>query len=105
MLILSNSDKFVGATALFYPDVQAQVADATGGSYYILPSSVHELIVLPDNGTFEERELARMVQSVNSCEVRPEEQLGNKVLYYNASMDRLMVAVDLDREKERGKER
>ena len=46
-----------------------------------------------------------MVQSVNSCEVRPEEQLGNKVLYYNASMDRLMVAVDLDREKERGKER
>ena len=105
MLILSNSDKFFGATALFYPDVQAQVADATGGSYYILPSSVHELIVLPDNGTFEERELARMVQSVNSCEVRPEEQLGNKVLYYNASMDRLMVAVDLDREKERGKER
>lgn len=105
MLILSNSDKFFGATALFYPDVQAKVADATGGSYYILPSSVHELIVLPDNGTFEERELARMVQSVNSCEVRPEEQLGNKVLYYNASMDRLMVAVDLDREKERGKER
>ena len=105
MLILSNSDKFFGATALFYPEVQAQVADATGGSYYILPSSVHELIVLPDNGTFEERELARMVQSVNSCEVRPEEQLGNKVLYYNAAMDRLMVAVDLDREKERGKER
>ena len=36
---------------------------------------------------------------------RPEEQLGNKVLYYNAAMDRLMVAVDLDREKEREKER
>ena len=105
MLILSNSDKFFGATALFYPEVKAQIADATGGSYYVLPSSVHELIVLPDNGTFDERELARMVQSVNSCEVRPEEQLGNKVLYYNAAMDRLMVAVDLDREKERGKER
>ena len=105
MLILSNSDKFFGATALFYPEVKAQIADATGGSYYVLPSSVHELIVLPDNGTFDERELARMVQFVNSCEVRPEEQLGNKVLYYNASMDRLMVAVDLDREKDRGKER
>ncbi len=105
MLILSNSDKFFGATALFYPEVKAQIADATGGSYYILPSSVHELIVLPDKGSFDERELARMVQSVNSCEVRPEEQLGNKVLYYNAAMDRLMVAVDLDREKEREKER
>ncbi len=105
MLVLSNSDKFFGATALFYPEIKAQIADVTGGSYYVLPSSVHELIVLPDNGSFDERELARMVQSVNSCEVSPEEQLGNKVLYYNASMDRLMVAVDLDREKARGKER
>ncbi len=105
MLVLSNADKFFGATALFYPEIKAQIADVTGGSYYVLPSSVHELIVLPDNGSFDERELARMVQSVNSCEVSPEEQLGNKVLYYNASMDRLMVAVDLDREKERGKER
>ena len=46
-----------------------------------------------------------MVQSVNSAEVQPEEQLGNKVLYYNAAMDRLMVAVDLDKEQTRGKER
>ena len=105
MLVLSNTDKFFGATALFYPDIKVQIADVTGGSYYVLPSSVHELIVLPDNGSFDERELARMVQSVNSCEVSPEEQLGNKVLYYNASMDRLMVAVDLDLEKEGGKER
>ena len=105
MLILTNSDKFFGATALFYPEVQARIADVTGGSYYILPSSVHELIVLPDNGTFDERELARMVQSVNSCEVSPEEQLGNKVLFYNAAADRLMVAVDLDKEKARGHER
>ena len=105
MLILTNSDKFFGATALFYPDVQAKIADATGGSYYILPSSVHELIILPDNGTLDERELAHMVQSVNSCEVSPEEQLGNKVLFYNAAADRLMVAVDLDKEKARGHER
>lgn len=105
MLVLSNHDKVLGATVLFYPEVKGQIAEATGGSYYVLPSSVHELIILPDNGTFDERELARMVQSINSCEVSPEEQLGNKVLYYNASIDRLLVAVDLDREKEREKER
>ena len=64
-----------------------------------------ELIILPDRGTFDERELAHMVQSVNSSEVQPEEQLGNKVLFYNAAADRLMVAVDLDKEKARGHER
>ena len=105
MLILTNADKFFGAAALFYPEVKQQIADVTGGSYYILPSSVHELIILPDNGSFNEQELASMVQSVNSAEVQPEEQLGNKVLFYNAAMVRLMVAVDLDKEQTRGKER
>ncbi len=105
MLILTNSDKFFGATALFYPEIKGQIADVTGGSYYILPSSVHELIILPDNGTLDERELAHMVRSINFCEVSPEEQLGNKVLYYSAAVERLMVAVDLDREQSRGKER
>ena len=105
MLVLTNGDKFFGASALFYPEIQKKIGDVTGGSYYILPSSVHELIILPDNGSFNERELAQMVQSVNSSEVQPEEQLGNKVLFYHAASDRLMVAVDLDREMARGKER
>ena len=105
MLILSNTDLYFGSTALFYPEIRQQIADVTGGSFYVLPSSVHELIILPDNGSFNEQELASMVQSVNSAEVQPEEQLGNKVLYYNAAMDRLMVAVDLDKEQTRGKER
>ncbi len=105
MLILSNTDLYFGSAALFYPEIRQQIADVTGGSFYILPSSVHELIILPDNGCQDEQALAQMVRSVNSAEVQPEEQLGNKVLYYNASMDRLMVAVDLDKQKERGKER
>ena len=105
MLVVTNSDKFFGATALFYPEMEKRIAEIVGGSYYVLPSSVHEMIVLPDNGTLEERELAQMVRTVNAAEVHPEEQLGNKVLYYNAAHERLSVAVDLDREKERGKER
>ena len=105
MLILSNTDLYFGAAALFYPEIKQRIADITGGSFYILPSSVHELIILPDNGTQDERALAQMVRSVNSAEVAPEEQLGNKLLYYNAGLDRLMVAVDLDKEKDRGKER
>ncbi len=105
MLILSNTDLYFGATALFYPEIRQQIADVTGGSFYILPSSVHELIILPDNGGHDEQALAQMVRSINSTQVQPEEQLGNKVLYYNAAMDRLMVAVDLDRQMDRGKER
>ena len=105
MLILSNSDLYFGATALFYPEIKRQIADVTGGSFYVLPSSVHELIVLPDRGSHDEKALAKMVKTVNSSEVAPDEQLGNKLLYYNAAQDRLTVAVDLDKQKERGEER
>lgn len=105
MLVITNSDKFFGAAALFYPEVEKRIAEITGGSYYVLPSSVHEMIILPDNGRLEERELAQMVRTINAAEVHPEEQLGNKVLFYSASHERLSVAVDLDREKARGKER
>ena len=105
MLVVTNSDKFFGATALFYPEMEKRIAEIVSGSYYVLPSSVHEMIVLPDDGKIEKRALAQMVRAVNASEVHPEEQLGNKVLYYDAAQERLTEAVDLDREKERGKER
>ena len=45
-----------------------------------------------------------VTDAVIFSEVSPEERLGNMVLYYNAVTGRLMVAADLDREGEPGKE-
>ena len=94
-----------GAGVLAYPDFLQEASEKIGGNFFILPSSIHELLFLKDTGDITRQELTSMVRSVNAAEVHPEEQLGNKVLYYNAAHERLSVAVDLDREKERGKER
>lgn len=67
--------------------------------YYILPSSVHELLVLPDNGDHNAGSLAKMVQDVNRNSVSPEERLGDKVLHYRADVDRLSVAVNLEKNR------
>ena len=85
--------------------MQKRIGEIVGGDYYILPSSVHELLIIPNRGNFKANELADMVQSVNNQMVSKDEQLGNKVLFYRADMDRLIVAVDLDKDMEKGRDR
>ncbi|MBE6028212.1 MAG: hypothetical protein E7227_06400 [Clostridiales bacterium] len=47
LLVLSNEDCFWGAAALFYPGMLARLSDLLGGNFYVLPSSVHEVLLLP----------------------------------------------------------
>ena len=97
LLVLTNDEETYGAVSLYLPDVQEQISEAVGGSYFVLPSSVHELLILPDNGDHNARELAMMVKAVNSEMVAPEEKLGDRVLRYDADSARLGIAADLER--------
>lgn len=106
ILVLTTSDKYYGAAALYYPGIQDRIAELVHGSYFILPSSVHELLVCPDDGIHNAKDLAEMVRFVNGTEVAKDEQLGNRVLYFDAQAGKLDVAFDMDsRQKERGEDR
>lgn len=52
-------------------------------SLYILPSSVHEVILLPDNGEESPEELRRMIREVNREHVAPEEVLSDNLYYFD----------------------
>ena len=101
VLVLTTEDKFAGAAALLYPGVKERIAELMQGGYYILPSSIHEMLILADDGHHDPEELARMVSFVNANEVSPEEQLGNRVLFYNAEEKQMSVACDLDANRTR----
>ncbi len=106
IMVLSNSDMEFGAAELFFPGMQMRVSEVLGNrDYYVLPSSVHELLVLPDTGEYSEKGLADMVRDVNRNMVTPEERLGDKVLHYRADLERLSVAVDLEKDRNRERER
>lgn len=105
LLVLTTEDGRLGASALFYPGVQAMIGRIVGGDYYVLPSSVHEVLIMPDDGHENPRELAMMVHEINEHEVSPEERLGNKVLHFRTDLQKLQIAADMDHEKDRGKER
>lgn len=105
LLVLTTEDGRLGAAALYYSGIQERIGQIVGGDYYVLPSSVHEVLILPDDGHTNARELAEMVKQINENEVSPEERLGNKVLLFRADLQKLQVAADMDHDKDRGKER
>lgn len=84
MKILTNSKRSYGAVCILYPGVLEEVAERMGGDFYILPSSVHEVILLPYDGTFSEKSIKDMISEVNRTQVEPEEVLCDSLYYYNA---------------------
>ena len=105
LLVLTTEDGRLGAAALFYTGIQKRISEIVGGDYYVLPSSVHEVLIMPDDGHTNARELAEMVQMINEHEVNPVERLGNKVLHFRTDLQELQVAADMDRDHDLGKER
>lgn len=83
MNVLSNRRRQYGAAAMLYPGVLQTIADSLEASLYILPSSVHEVIIMPDTGQEDPDFLKEMVAEVNATQVLPEEILSGSVYYYD----------------------
>lgn len=91
--VLTNEQKMDGAGVLFYPGIQEMVAERLNGDYFVLPSSIHETLILPDDGRFHFEELRAMVQEVNQTPaMRPEEVLTNQIYSYDKERGCLMPA-------------
>ena len=89
MYVLTNSTGSLGAAALFYPDVKANAAEILGGDYYILPSSVHEVILVPASAGINEKELCDMVKQANRTVVDERDILSDDVYHYSRDERRL----------------
>lgn len=72
-----------GAGVIQYPGFLDQAAEALGGDFYVLPSSVHEVLLVADDGSMELGYLEEMVRSVNETEVSPAERLSDNVYHYD----------------------
>lgn len=87
LYILSNSTQAWGASAILYPGVLKEVAKKLGGDLLILPSSVHETIILRREAKLEYNEIAALVKEINQKEVLPEDVLSDSVYLYHSEDD------------------
>lgn len=86
MYVVSNEDNFYGAGIIFIKSFFRNLCTTNKWiGCYIIPSSVHEIIIIPDKGdnNLNYIDINRMIKEVNAQEVSPEEQLGEEVLYYD----------------------
>lgn len=83
MYVLTNESKLNGAACILYENVLYDFAQKLGEDLYILPSSVHEVILLPKLSMFEKDELVNMVKEVNTEGVAADEVLSDHVYEYN----------------------
>ena len=84
MFVASVEGNIHGAGVLAYQDFMDQAAERAGGSFFILPSSIHEVLIIPDNGKFDTASLEQMVREVNATTVDLADQLTDNVYHYDA---------------------
>lgn len=83
MYVLTTEEGNLGACALFYPGVKEKAAEMLGSGYYVLPSSIHEVILVPDTAGHKENELCDMVKKANRTVVEPQDVLSDNVYHYD----------------------
>lgn len=92
MWVLSNKDKYQGAAYMIDDDVLNEISEKIGGDLIIIPSSIHENLILKKDENTELGEIKRMVEEVNATQVEPEEVLSDSVYIYDRMEHRLSIA-------------
>ena len=91
MYVLSNKEKTMGAACILYDSILTLIGERLQDDFYILPSSIHECIVVPKNIRTTKKELQEMVREINETQVIPEEVLSNEVYTYTREIHRLAL--------------
>lgn len=89
MYVLTNRQKLNGAACMFYDDVLKDFANSIDSDLYILPSSIHEVILIPASEELDEKELTNLVKEVNKEELDLGDILSDHTYYYNRKKDKI----------------
>ena len=77
--IVTNKEGIGGASIIAFPEVLLNMLD--NQDYYILPSSIHEILVMPAVYVADPKDLQAMVTEVNATQVKPQDKLTDSVYF------------------------
>lgn len=93
MYVVTNKVSVNGAASMLYENVLHSLAEKLESNLYILPSSTHEILVVPV-AEVEANVLVEMVKKINAEDVRPEERLSNSVYHYDRATGEITLAAE-----------
>lgn len=91
MYVATNEQCSLGAAVMRYPDFWEKVRGMIRGDFYILPSSIHEVILVPESFGLEPERMQEMVKEINQTGVAPEEVLSDSVYYFDGEEIRIVA--------------
>jgi len=84
MYVLTNESGISGAAYVTDPEILKKAADVLGSSYYVLPSSIHEVLLLPGADSHSLENLHDMVLQANRTVVDARDVLSDDVFFYDS---------------------
>lgn len=91
MYVLSNRYRIDGAACILYPTLPARICNRLESSFYIIPSSIHELLILPSDNTDDSDKIREMIKEINDTQVSAEEILSYSLYFYEREENRLYI--------------
>ena len=91
---LTNDIEINGASLMLIPGVLEDIGEKSGMDYYILPSSIHELLIARDDGLVSAKILKEIGHEGNRTEsvIKPEDVLSDNVYFYSRTEKSLKIA-------------
>lgn len=91
MYVVSNENRRRGAAGIFNTELIQKRAEELGCNFYILPSSLHEIILMREDMAPEMEILREMVQEINSTQVLVEDYLSDSIYYYDRNTKEVTI--------------
>lgn len=86
MFVLSGIDAYNAAAFIFDEQVMQKASESLGGDFYILPSSIHNVIFINIEQTLNDsKQLENMVKEINATQVSREDKLSDRIAYFDSS--------------------
>ena len=90
--VLTNTYGTYGFSVVFYKGILKEFAGHVGSNLFVLPSSTHEALLIPENDNCNPDKLRQMVHEVNRTYVKRQDFLSDNIYYYEKERDRIQIA-------------
>lgn len=83
MFVVSNQNKYLGASAVLSSDRLDKFSAKLGCGFHLIPSSIHEMILVPETESLQIKEMVRLLREINEDEDNIQDYLSDQVYYYD----------------------
>ncbi len=91
MYVLSNKSRSHGAACILYPNLLSDFSKASQSDLFIIPSSIHETLILTDADPADARQIKEMIREINETVLFPEEVLSDNLYIFEQCTDELRM--------------